>query len=191
MSEICVSKTHASSRHPCSRPCSPCRSPQVILDPSQPTKASPHPDLAYRQVCGSTIDLGVKTTPAKQHEERVIALILGRIKSNELHSYLQPKSVCDLDRLARRNVRHANCWSFGNVELVSRQIRHFFAPCIPPFTTAIQSCRNRPLNSQTTVVVKSLYPKPVLAWQNNSCATTAQSDWRYGQVGLVHHRTRV
>ena len=41
-----------------------------------------------------------------------------------------------------------------------------------------------------TVVVKSLYPKPVLAW-HSSCATTAQPDWRYGQVGLVHHRTRV
>ena len=42
-----------------------------------------------------------------------------------------------------------------------------------------------------TAAVKSLYPRPVLAWQNNSCATTAQSDWRYGQGGLVHHRTRV
>ncbi len=44
---------------------------------------------------------------------------------------------------------------------------------------------------QPTVVVKNLHPKPVLAWQNSWCATTAQSEWRYGQVGLVHHRTRV
>ncbi len=51
-----------------------------------------------------------------------------------------------------------------------------------PVSSATQEC---------TVAVKSLYPKPVLAWQNSWCATTAQSDWRYGQVGLVHHRTRV
>ncbi len=51
--------------------------------------------------------------------------------------------------------------------------------------------RNRASHARTTAAVKSLYPKPVLAWQNNSCATTAQSDRRYGQVGLVNHRTRV
>ncbi len=43
----------------------------------------------------------------------------------------------------------------------------------------------------STVVVKSLYPEQVLAWQNSWCATKAPADWRYGQVGLVHHRTRV
>jgi len=47
------------------------------------------------------------------------------------------------------------------------------------------------LRSSCTAAVKSWYPKPVLAWQNNSCATSAQSDRRYGQVGLVYHRTRV
>ncbi len=109
MSEICVSKTYASSRHPCCRPYSPCRPPHVILDPSQPTKASPHPDLAFRQACDSTIVLDVEATPAKQHEERVDALILGRIKGNKLDSCLQPRSVCDSNRLARRNIRHANC----------------------------------------------------------------------------------
>ncbi len=54
-----------------------------------------------------------------------------------------------------------------------------------------QGHRNANVCKQTydaccSVVVSSLYPKPVPAYQNNAYVVTAQSDWRNGQVGLLY-----
>ena len=96
--------TYASSRHPCSKPFSPCHPPHVILDPSQPTKASPHPDLACRQSCGSTTVLNLEAAPAKQPEERVT----GADQERQVTSLSAVQICLQFAQTSLRNIRHAN-----------------------------------------------------------------------------------